>query len=69
MMAKIDEPRSHIGRTIATSINTPIAATIGTASTAARKIGSPRRASNVWQTMPPSMTKTPCAKLTIPLAL
>ena len=68
-MAKSAAPRSHMGRTTTISISMPIAAVITIASAAATKMGSPRRVRSAWQTMPPSITNTPCAKFTMPLAL
>ena len=61
--------RSHSGRTTSRSIATPSAATATTASAPASRMGSPKLVIRTDVTMPPSITKAPCAKFTIPLAL
>ena len=69
MMANMLAPRFHIGRTTRNSITTPISATSGIAISAASSIGRPSEVSSTCAIMPPSITKTPCAKFTMPLAL
>ena len=69
MTANSGALRFHIGLMTRTCISTPTKATRTMLTTAEMAIGQPSLISIAWVNMPPSMTKTPCAKLTMPLAL
>jgi hypothetical protein len=69
MIANSGALRFHIGRMIRTCTSTPTPATRMMLTNAETASGQPSWISMACVNMPPSMTKTPCAKLTMPLAL
>ena len=69
MMANSGALRLIIGLMIKICTSTPTAATATMLTMAEMATGHPSFISIVCVNMPPSITKTPCAKLTIPLAL
>ncbi len=69
IMTNMVDPRFHSGRTTMRSSTTPDSATIAIAPIAAIGNGRPSLTIPALVSMPPSITKAPCAKLTMPLAL
>jgi hypothetical protein len=68
-MANSGAFRFHIGLMIKICTSTPTSATRTMLTNAESAIGRPSRVNSVCVNMPPSMTNTPCAKFTMPLAL
>ena len=69
MMANSGALRLHIGLMTRICTSTPTTATRMMLTKAEMAIGQPSWISIACVNMPPSMTETPCAKLTMPLAL
>ena len=69
MMANIGALRFHIGRMITICTSTPTPATSTMLSAAASASGIFMLTRKLYANMPPSITNTPCAKFTMPLAL